>query len=977
MGNGLIAVAVALLTVAQANASVTLTGGKVAKFQDKPGSDKDSALIKFTNDLELMTPLDPRCPAASFVRISAGLLGETLDEEIPLPCDNWQASGSGFKYDDRDATAGGVRKIIYKKGKLLIRMKGPNYNTIKGPLPHVETRFGVGPGTATTFCGRFLVSRRNEPDNVIFKKPTFACEELCGDSIVEDREQCDLENLAGETCESLGYEGGGTLGCTSACTFDTSACIGQVCGNETVEGSETCDDGNTSDGDCCSSTCQLDPPGSSCSDGDACNGDETCDGDGACDAGTPLACDDGNVCTSDTCDPGSGCVNTTVPGAPCEGDGNICTDDRCDGSAACTHVNNSNPCTDGLSCTVGDTCIDGSCVGTLLNPWINEVDYDDLSGPGATSDRDEFVEVAGPAGFDLGGYFILSVEGNQTCGTGYIPGTLINTPTGDAHFIAQIPEGTVLGDDTGDGIGLYVACFQQPGGTSTSSDVGEACTDTLDAVAADSNLKNGHLTNANASSCPDGILLLDPDGDPIDAVSWEGVVPDTGPLTWGAAFYDPAVAPPYSIPRDEGGFILPLPGDASGVSIEKTTSTLSRAVDETEWLETGGCIDQSFLEILLQTCVPDMATPGKLNAAQSAALGLECTATAPDCGNGIIEAGEDCEDDGDCGTGWECSPSCACTLASLCGNGGIDFGEECDEGDGNSDLPNSTCRTNCTQQRCGDGIVDDAFGEDCEQNGDCAPEEGCFACQCAPPLGPMTFSVVTGPALACPDDDGESSFLKVAPAIAGICSGTEGDFNPGPLVLAGGAPGPDGVAELTLANGPVVIGASVPDPLGIPTEGYACFEFTQDPSNTGWIDCDGGSNAGVTLTVNSNGAGEAGPPVLTVGAGGSDSGVGAAVIRVLIRGAMTESDSEDCSMADFSGEPQSATALTTGTVYTTIEDPIQTGLAVVSLAGAPLDCGNWTENGGGSIVAANANMDVPVPVFGTLDIAQALRLNDD
>lgn len=81
-----------------------------------------------------------------------------------------------------------------------------------------------------------------------------------------------------------------------------------VCGDGTVDANETCDDGNLEDGDCCSSSCQLDAAGTSCSDGDACNGAETCNEMGACVAGAELDCDDGDPCTVDACDAESGCM---------------------------------------------------------------------------------------------------------------------------------------------------------------------------------------------------------------------------------------------------------------------------------------------------------------------------------------------------------------------------------------------------------------------------------------------------------------------------------------------------------------------------------------------------------------------------------------------------------------------------------------------------------------------------------------------
>ena len=52
----------------------------------------------------------------------------------------------------------------------------------------------------------------------------------------------------------------------------------EICGDGVVQGSEECDDGGTSNGDCCSSTCQYEVAGSSCADVDMCNGGEVCDG---------------------------------------------------------------------------------------------------------------------------------------------------------------------------------------------------------------------------------------------------------------------------------------------------------------------------------------------------------------------------------------------------------------------------------------------------------------------------------------------------------------------------------------------------------------------------------------------------------------------------------------------------------------------------------------------------------------------------
>jgi hypothetical protein len=45
----------------------------------------------------------------------------------------------------------------------------------------------------------------------------------CGDGIIQSGEQCDGSNLNGGSCTSLGFSGG-TLSCSSSCSYNTSSC---------------------------------------------------------------------------------------------------------------------------------------------------------------------------------------------------------------------------------------------------------------------------------------------------------------------------------------------------------------------------------------------------------------------------------------------------------------------------------------------------------------------------------------------------------------------------------------------------------------------------------------------------------------------------------------------------------------------------------------------------------------------------------
>lgn len=65
---------------------------------------------------------------------------------------------------------------------------------------------------------------------------------FCGNGAVEKNEQCDQNNLNGQTCESLGNDAG-TLSCGANCQLDTSQCISAECGNGVQGPGEECEAG--------------------------------------------------------------------------------------------------------------------------------------------------------------------------------------------------------------------------------------------------------------------------------------------------------------------------------------------------------------------------------------------------------------------------------------------------------------------------------------------------------------------------------------------------------------------------------------------------------------------------------------------------------------------------------------------------------------------------------------------------------------
>lgn len=109
----------------------------------------------------------------------------------------------------------------------------------------------------------------------------------CGNNVIEGEELCDLAQLNGETCESLGYEGG-QLGCLLNCTdYNLLGCF--ICGNEVIDTAEDCEGSVPEDVTCeglgfedgwitCGDDCLYDLSECSiCGDGIA-SGPEQCDG---------------------------------------------------------------------------------------------------------------------------------------------------------------------------------------------------------------------------------------------------------------------------------------------------------------------------------------------------------------------------------------------------------------------------------------------------------------------------------------------------------------------------------------------------------------------------------------------------------------------------------------------------------------------------------------------------------------------------
>ncbi len=222
--------------------------------------------------------------------------------------------------------------------------------------------------------------------------------EPCVEDSVGDESVCGDGKLTGsESCDDGNKENGD--GCTADCAVESGwkcevpgePCVEDsvvdesVCGDGKVTGSESCDDGNTEDGDGCSKDCAVESgwkcevPGEPCVEDDI--GDESVCGDGKVTGSE--SCDDGNTedgdgCTKD-CAIESG-WKCEVPGEPCAEDivieESVCGDGKITGSESCDDGNKkggdgcSAKCVieDGWICSeVGKPCVTVCGDGLLAN----------------------------------------------------------------------------------------------------------------------------------------------------------------------------------------------------------------------------------------------------------------------------------------------------------------------------------------------------------------------------------------------------------------------------------------------------------------------------------------------------------------------------------------------------------------------------------------------------------------------------------
>lgn len=369
----LVTLVVSALGVAPALGFGTPISGRKLVLKTEPVTEQRRFLFKTVRDPAIAPEADLTDTGATL--FVAGLscddppcTPDFLSDEMYLPPEGWRALGSpagsrGYRYRDRDGTAGGVRVVVYKPGKLVIKAVGPAWQWMPaGSHDEVVVFFSAGTEEESLCAQLGLgVELRNEPGHLSFRNapPPAACQFSCGNSLVEPWEEgCDRGN-PGPPCFS-----DCSFCCVGvACTLDP-CCVTDDTGFVPLdmpcgpcrELGDPCERTQFWELECCDGlTCAphelstLGVAGSCCNPpGSACNSDADC-----CGAGGTLACADNQCCVKT----GEVCEAEGILGA-----GSCCSpEDTCSPTAEFPDQARWCCTTSGGACTSGDTCCSGTC----------------------------------------------------------------------------------------------------------------------------------------------------------------------------------------------------------------------------------------------------------------------------------------------------------------------------------------------------------------------------------------------------------------------------------------------------------------------------------------------------------------------------------------------------------------------------------------------------------------------------------------
>jgi len=552
--------------------------------------------------------------------------------------------------------------------------------------------------------------------------PNACVDPGCGNNVLEAGEGCDDGNTTpGDGCDDaclleLGEPCGADAECASelcdpdnsTCTCDDAAdcsngqlcnldvdpnqCVDPGCGNGVLETGEACDDGNLVAADGCDALCLVEL-GEPCDAADDC-ASNACDPDSsACVCDEDADCADGEVCDSGSdpalCEP-AGCGNGVLEaGEGCD-DANF---DNLDGCNTQCLIELGEPCSNGAACASG-LCDAGTDVCTCA---------DDDDCPLA-----------------------------QICNTASDPNVCVALGCGNG--VIELGEGcddsnVVAGDGCDESCRLEL---DEP--CEEGTDCASGACDGVDNICTcnqDNDCEEGEICNERASpnecvapGCGDGLLQADEACDDGNTAAGDGC--DAACLI--------EIDEECESDDDCGSGVCD-PTDAVCVCDEDDDCGEGQLCDD--GVDSNRCVSMGCGNGVLETgeaCDDSNLEDGDgCDSACLVELGEECESD-DGCASGLCDPTDDvctCDSDNDCGDGQVCDDGVdpnRCVGVS-CGNGMIEAGEACDDANLEDD---DGCSATCVVEpgfECVDEPSDcEATG--CETDSDCGDRQICDAGEC-------------------------------------------------------------------------------------------------------------------------------------------------------------------------------------------------------------------------------------------------------